>query len=578
MPPFPDTPTVLGAMIRVVRASGMPTRRLWLGVALRVLERMFAAAPVFLGAMWLGDMAAGDGHWPLPLLGLCLAALLTGQMACSYLGQLHGFLGTYRLMIGYREWLIGHIGRLPLGTLRAQRAGRLAAIVTDDVKRVEDIFTHIAPDLVAAATVPLLLLAALTWVDWRLALGLAVTLPPAVFALQAASRFLLARGGAKQTLLLDTAGLVVEFVTGLRTLRLFDRTQPWLDRLDRRFSAIRRISLDVEAWGGGSIQLYRLSLEGGVVTMLLTAGWLAERGALAPSVWLLFALTAYALLDPLLNAAAFLTELRSMALAEGRINGLLAQPVPSSGSVEAPPVSADVAFHAVGFRYDGEWVLRDVSFHAAPGTMTAIVGPSGAGKSTLLHLVARFFDPQDGAVTIGDTDIRSLGTDHLYRHLGFMFQDVQLFDGTILDNVRIGRPDADEGAVAAACRAACCDGFLSRLPDGLRTRIGENGQRLSGGERQRLSIARALLKDAPILLLDEATASVDPDAQHEIQRGLSRLARNRTVLVVAHRLHTVRHADTILVLNHGRIVERGRHADLLARNGLYATLWRDQNR
>ncbi|ABC21664.1 ABC transporter, transmembrane region [Rhodospirillum rubrum ATCC 11170] len=565
-------------MNRVIATSGRPKGALWRGLGLRVLERIFAITPFFLGSLWLADAVSGrEPALSLPLLGMCLAALLAGQMLCSYLGQMACFLGAYDLMIGYREQVIDHIGRLPLGVLQKRRIGHLAAIVTDDVKRVEEIFTHVAIDLVAAASAPLLFLAVLTWVDWRLSLALMVTLPMAIIGLNAARGFFLARGRTKQTLVQETSGLIVEFVTGLKTLRLFNQTAPWLDRLDRRFAALREISLGVEAWGGGSIQLYRLCLEGGLVSLLLTAGWLANRGALDPLAWVLFALVAGKLLEPLLDAAAFLTELRLMVLAEGRIAALRAEPLLPEGTATLA-AAGEVAFQNVSFRYDDAWVLRDVSFRVGAGTMTAIVGPSGSGKTTLLHLLARFFDPQAGAVTIAGRDIRTLDTQDLYRHLGFVFQDVQLFDGTLLENLLIGRPGADEAAVAAACTAAYCDPFLARLPDGLASRIGENGQRLSGGERQRLSIARAILKDAPILLLDEATASVDPAAQYEIQRALSHLAQGRTVIMVAHRLHTIRHADQILVLDQGRILEQGRHDDLLAQAGLYAALWREQSR
>lgn len=569
-------PPVIDAMLRILRtASPACHRRLRLGLALRVAERALAVAPIPLAYAWLAPaLAGGDGS--SLALAIWLALLLAGQLAASYLGQLNCFLGSYDLMLGYRERVIGHLGRLPLGALQGRSTGQVAGIVTDDVKRVEDIFTHLAAELVAAASVPALFLVVLAWMDWRLTLALAATLPPAVWAINAASRFFLAHGRQKQELFLDTAGLVVEFVTGLRTLRLFDRTGDWLERLDRRFAEIRSASLGVEAWGGGSIQLYRFCLELGLVSLLLAADGLAAEGSLSATGWLLFVLAAGKLLEPLLDAAAFLTELRGMALGEARVRGLLDQPPLPQGEGHLASGAHAVAFRDVGFRYGGEWVLRRLSFTAPAGSVTAIVGASGAGKSTLLHLLARFFDPQEGGIFIGGTDIRDIPADALYAHLGFVFQDVQLFDGTILDNVRIGRPDADDEAVMAACRSAFCEEFVRRLPQGYHTRIGENGQRLSGGERQRLSIARALLKDAPILLLDEATASVDPVAQWEIQRALSRLARGRTVIVVAHRLGTVRHADQILVLDGGAVAERGRHADLLARDGLYAAFWRAQ--
>ena len=558
---------------RIVRDSGQPAGPLVTGVLLRTFDKGLSIAPFFLAYLGL-EAAFLGGKAEILWAALWLVGILAAQMACSVLGQRAGFLGGYDLMLGYRARVAEQVGRLPLGCLQQWQVGQLASVVTEDVKRVEDIFTHVVGELLSNVTAPLLFLIGLAWLDWRLTLALMLTLPVAVLGLNAASGFFLVQGRSKQGLLHDTSGLIVEFLGGLKTLRLFNRTENWLDRLERQFAAIRRASLGVEAWGGGSVQFYRLCLEGGLVSLVLAASWLDQ---VPPLSWLLFVLLAGRLLEPLLEAAAYLTQLRGMVLGEKRIRALLEEPLLPEGNGTLSG-SGEITFDAVRFRYEDQWVLRDVSFQIAPGSMTAIVGPSGAGKSTVLHLVARFFDPQAGCIRIGGQDIRAVTTEDLYRHLGFVFQDVQLFDGTILENLLIGKPDASADEIAEACRAAYCDGFIARLPDGLETRVGENGQLLSGGERQRLSIARAVLKDAPILLLDEATASVDPEAQYEIQQALSRLAHGRTVLVVAHRLHTIRHADQILVLDQGRVAERGRHEVLLAAGGLYAALWADQFR
>jgi sulfate-transporting ATPase/ATP-binding cassette subfamily B protein len=489
---------------------------------------------------------------------------------------LNSFLGSYALTISYRGRLIDHLQRLPLGIFGRQRIGQMAAVITDDVKRVEDIFTHLTAELLAAVSVPLLFALVLAWVDWRLTLLLLISLPLATWALNGANRFFLAHGGRKQALFLDTSGLIVEFVTGVRTLRLFHRADEWLRQLDERFTRIRHASMGAEAWGGGSVQIYRLVMEGGLVLLLLGAGWLIGTQGLSSVSWLLFVVAAYKLLDPLLDAAAYLVELRAMVQGEARLQELLDEAPLDEGSVTGAPACFDVEYRGVNFAYGQQQVLHDISFCAMEGGITAIVGPSGAGKSSLLYLLARFQDPQQGQIMLGGIDLRRMHSDALYQHLGFVFQDVQLFDGSILDNVRIGRADASDEAVIAACRNAFCDEFVQRLPQGYATRIGENGQQLSGGERQRLSIARALLKDAPVLLLDEATASVDPQSQHEIQRALSRLVKGRTVIMIAHRLHTIRRADQILVLDEGRLRECGTHQTLLASNGLYAELWREQ--
>lgn len=577
---------LLDLVNRVIRVGSKRPGRFWMGLSLRILERIFSIAPFFLAYVWFGDLLQKGGtdlafvgsmanDDRILTYGMILGVLMAGQLVISYLGQLQSFTGAYELTASYRETVIDHVRRLPLGSLQQESSGRLASVLTDDINRVEKIFTHLMAEWVAAVAVPLLFVIALVWIDWRLAVSLVVTLPLAVAALNAARRYFLAHADHKQEQFLEVSGLLVEFVTGIRTLRLFNRAGAWLERLDQRFEAIRNSSMGVEAWAGGSVQLYRLCLELGLVALLLCGAWLAKGDGLAPPHWLLFAMVAYKLLDPLLDAAALLTELRAMARSEARVQALLDRPPLPESSTPAEPDGFEVGFEGVGFHYDTgtEWVLRDVSFRAPQGRIVAVVGPSGGGKSTLLHLLARFFDPQEGRITLGGVDLRDLEPDRLYDHLSFVFQDVQLFDGSVLENVRIGRPDATDADVMAACRAAWCDEFIRRLPQGYETPIGENGQRLSGGQRQRLSIARALLKDAPVLLLDEATASVDPEAQHEIQEAISRLIKGRTVIVIAHRLHTIQHADQILLLARGRIIERGSHDDLLLAKGLYYDMW-----
>lgn len=577
---------------RIMVRSGVAATPFWLGVGLRVLERCCEMLPYLLAYLWLQTVFAD----PLPgwtwaaepwALAAALLAVFALQWGLAFHGQRLCFLGSYRLIQGYRAGLTEHVRRLPLGVLRRQRIGQLADALTDDVNRAEAIFTHVSADLVAALGLALSTLMVLAWLDWRLAAALASTLPLAVLVL-AASRRLFERAGArKHARYRESAGLLVEFVGGLTTLRLFARTGDWLARLDRVFETLKRLSLDIEKWGGGPVTLYRLLVEGGLVAMLLAAAWWSGPGG-APADWvswvngavgaelLLCLLLAYKFIGPLLEAAEYLVVLRFACQSEVKLEAVWRTPTLPEPAHTCVPAEHSVRFERVSFAYEGGAALHEVSFTVPARTVTAIVGPSGAGKSTLLHLLARFHDPQQGRVSIGGHDLREIGSDGVHALLGMVFQHVQLFDGSILDNVRVGREHADDDAVLAACAAADCDAFVRRLPDAYHTRVGEGGMSLSGGERQRLSLARAVLKQAPLLLLDEVTASVDVASQRAIQETVSRLAAHRTVIMVAHRLQTVRAADQIVVLAQGRVVEIGTHDELMRAAGLYADMWAAQ--
>ncbi|THF61544.1 ABC transporter ATP-binding protein [Pseudothauera nasutitermitis] len=570
-------------MRRIVARSGaVPGAFLW-GLTLRVLERCTELGPYLLAYLWLCHAAGApsapglawiaEPRW----LAAALLALFVLQGVLALYGQRLCFLGSYRIVGAYRERLLDRVRRLPLGVLRERRIGHLSDLLTDDIQRVESIFTHVSADFVAALGVSAAAILVLAGIDTRLALALAATGPLALLVLAASRRWFERAGLRKHARYRETAGLLVEFIGGLATLRLFHRTADWVARLDGAFADLRRLSLGIEKWGGGPVMAYRLTLETGLVVLFLAGGWLAAPMETAPLGWLAFFLLAYKFIGPLLEAAEYLVMLRHACQSELKLEeiwqtGLL--PEPARGAV---PDGVAVCFERVSFAYGEQPVLREISFALPEGGVTAIVGPSGAGKSTILHLLARFHDPGAGAVRIGGRDLREIGSARLHDLLSMVFQDVQLFDGSILENIRAGREQASDAEVFAASRAADCHGFIEGLPDGYRTRVGEGGLSLSGGERQRISIACALLKNAPLLLLDEVTAAVDPASQFAIQTALGRLAARRTVIMVAHRLSTVRNADRILVLRDGEVVESGTHAQLLEQGGLYARMWHAQD-
>ncbi len=575
--------SILASILRVIKHSHCSAHQFYWGLALRTVERGFETLPFVICFYWLttelkDTTSVPEGNPPgdsfFTLLFLLLAIFI-GQLFFAYKGQKQSFMGSYRIMASYRERIIARIRCLPLAQLYQYRAGHLSDILIDDIKKIESIFTHIAADLFAAAMLPLMLFSGLLWFDWQLALSLVAGLPLALWTLNSARNYFVHIGQRKQEKFSDTAGMLVEFVSGIKTLRLFNRADVWLCKLKQRFDEIKDLSLGVEIWGAGPVVAYRFILESGLIILLLLCAVRLD-SADANITWLLFFLLAHKLLGPLLEMAEYITVLRLAAQSEARVQNLFSGTLLTEPEQGISPENFDVHFDNVCFSYDSKPALLNMSFTASQNSVTAIVGPSGSGKSTLMNLLARFYDPQSGAIYLGGHDLRAVGTEHLYENVSMVFQQVQLYDSTIMQNVKIGKVEAADEEVINACKAANCHDFIVALPQGYQTQVGEAGMRLSGGERQRLSIARALLKDAPVLLLDEATASVDCDSQYELQRALSKLVENRTVIMIAHRLSTVRHASQILVLDKGELVQQGTHPDLLSQKGLYSQLWLSQ--
>jgi len=569
-------------ILRVIRQSGRSSSQFVSGIVWRVLERLLDVVPMIMCFVWIQSVLSAEAGAEVESFSAVMMALLLGgvfalQLGCALLGQRNSFLGSYFIMGGYREKLLDRVHQLPLGALYRYRTGQLTDMVTDDVLRIENIFTHLAIELVTSLIVPLMLVAGMMWFNWELASSLIVGLPFALVVLHLCRKLFVRMSQHKQDSYRDTSGLIVEFVTGIRTLRLYHRAELWLTRLYQHFDQMIKMSIGVETWGAGPVVLYRLLLELGLVAFLVTAARSVEQGLAEPLVLILFMLLAYRVLSPLLEMGQHLTVLRFAVQSEQKLQGLYHEPLLTEPALPACPEAYSVSFRDVSFAYETSTVLDELSFHIPEKSITAIVGPSGSGKSTVMNLLARFYDPGKGAVSIGGKDIRALGTDTLYQNISMVFQQVQLFDGTIIDNIRVGRPEATEAEVVEVCKMANCDAFIRKLPDGYHSRIGESGACLSGGERQRVSIARALLKNAPIILLDEATASVDSVTQHHIQQALNQLVQDKTVIMIAHRLSTVRDADQILVLDKGRIVQSGRHDDLIDHEGLYKQLWLAQN-
>jgi len=507
---------------------------------------------------------------------LCAGMLLSLVLlyASESLAYRLSFGGAFSLAAEGRKTLAEHLRKLPLGTLMRRDAGELGNMMMGDFAQLETANSQLLPQIVGGAIASLLAVVGFLFLDWRMALAMTAGFPAALLILWAVSGLERKYGASHAEARSQASSRLQEYVQGMKVIKACNMRGGNFARLEQAFRRQMRESITLEGRFGPVFLVAITLVKSGSAFILVAGSYLALGGDLSVPALAAFLLIGARVYEPIAGAIFAWPEFKYYALYGGRIVEMLNEPR-MPGDLPSPQ-GHDVEFRAVEFGYGTERVLKGVSFTMRAGTLTAIIGPSGSGKSTVLKLIARFYDPQSGEVLVGGKPAREMNPEALMQKMSMVFQDVYLFNDTIGNNIRYGRPHASQEEVEEAARQACCHEFIVRLPHGYDTMVGEGGSTLSGGEKQRISVARAMLKQAPIVLLDEATASLDPENEAEMQRAISRLIAGRTVIVVAHRLQTVAEADRIIVLERGRIAEAGRHADLVRAGGLYARLWRLQ--
>lgn len=486
------------------------------------------------------------------------------------------FRGAYEMSAAGRVSLAEHLRKLSLGFLSRRDPGDLSSMLITDFTMAETGISHHLPQLMGALVMPVLAFLGLLWIDWRMAVAMFIALPLAVGILFGSTYIQYKLSGKQIAAKINAGNRLEEYLQGIRVMKAYNLLGDKFVRLKNAFAELRRACIRQEALLGPFILLSVTLIRVGLTLMILCGTYLLIGGDLSLLTFVMFLVVGSRVFDPLTSALTNFAEFRYFSIAGGRILNLMNEPE-MQGSGEAPQ-SGDITFYHVSFGYQKKQVLHDVSVTLRKNTLTALVGPSGSGKSTILKLCARFYDPQQGQVLFNGVDMKELEPESLMSHISMVFQDVYLFQDTIRNNIAFGKTDATDEEIEAATRQACCHDFIMRLPKGYDTQVGEGGCTLSGGEKQRISIARAILKDAPVVLLDEATASLDPENEVEVQRAINTLIAGRTVIVIAHRLKTIKNADNIVVLEEGRIVEQGKHHELLDNNGLYARLWEIQEK
>ena len=508
-----------------------------------------------------------------PLPGAWLPIALTVLFAIlSFVTHLQQYRATYGLVYGEvkvtRLRLAERLRKLPLGYFGKRDLADLTETLMGDVNRMEHVWSHVLGYLYGAYISTAIIAVCLLLYDWRLAIACLWGVPVAFGLLFGSRKF--ASRAAERT---KAAGIRVsdgiqEALENVREIRATNQEERYLAGLNRKIDEHERIMIRGELGTGVFVNAASVIMRLGVATTILVGAQSILSGRIDFMLLFLFLLVITRAYAPFDQSLALIAEMFVSQVSADRMNEIYETPI-AEGSETFAPRGHDIVFDHVSFAYDQKDVLRDVSFTAKEGEVTALVGPSGSGKSTCARLAARLWDVTKGSIRVGGVDIATVDPEVLLRDYSMVFQDVVLFDDTVMENIRLGRRGASDEEVRAAAKAANCEEFVRRLPKGYDTPIGENGARLSGGERQRISIARALLKDAPIVLLDEATASLDVENETKVQEALSRLLAGKTVLVIAHRMRTVEAADKIVVLDDGRVAEQGSPSELMAKRGLF---------
>lgn len=538
-----------------------------------VVHNLMLMLPVSLLYFLVSDLY--EGGVPQSHLWIYIVGMIAGVLLILFSYRwVYGatYYATYKESSVRRISLAEKLRKLPLSFFSKKDLSDLTTTIMADCTTLEQSFSHWVPEFFGAMISTVLVAICLFVFDWRMALAVLWVLPVSLaivaFSGKVQNYFTRKQTEAK----LAVADGIQEALETMRDLKSNNAEGKYLDVLDKKIDKMEGRMIKSELGAAMFVVPASMILKLGMGTVALVGGILLAEDTLTVLSFFMFLLVASRLYDPLASSLQNLAAIISTRIPIERMNSIENYPV-QPGTDELKTKDYDIVFENVSFSYNtGEQVLNNVSFTAKQGEVTALIGPSGGGKSTAAKLAARFWDADSGKITIGGQDVRNVDPEKLLSAYSIVFQDVTLFNNTVMENIRIGRQGATDAEVLAAAKEAQCDEFVEKLPEGYQTMIGENGSMLSGGERQRISIARALLKDSPVILLDEATASLDAENETQIQKAISRLVKGKTVLIIAHRMRTVEGADKLVLLQEGKVAEQGTPQELLAKGGLYTKM------
>ncbi len=560
---------------RIINWCGEFKGKLYLGFVMTFFSHLFAALPVMLAAYTIGLLiesgtggAAFDPSWIWKVIVLQIAFVLLRFLFDYFRARLQEPIG-YELTARDRLAVGDAMKRVSLGYFSSVSTGNILNSITTGLNTLEGMGIRMINDFVGGYLNFLVIFVALAVLS-PLTAARALAAAAASFGfMMIISHFSAKNAPVEAKTNKDLTGSVIEYARGLSVVKSFGKSGAAMNSLKNAVEDSKKIHLKIE-WGYVPANaLHLLALKCGSVGLAMAAALMCIAGKMDFSIMLVFlflSFTVFASLEPIADSAHTLSVIND---AMDRLDALKQNNFIDADGKDAKPDNYDIEFKNVDFGYDSRQILKNVSFKIPEKTSTAIVGASGSGKTTICSLIARFYDPQNGEITLGGHNLKEFTCDSLLSNISMVFQSVYLFNDTVRANICFGKPDATEEEMIAAAKKACCHDFIMKLPDGYDTVLGEGGGTLSGGEKQRISIARAILKDAPIIILDEATASVDPENEHLIQQAISALTEGKTIITIAHRLATVREADCILVVDDGKIVESGTHDSLIRQDGVY---------
>ena len=551
---------------RVLRLSGNLSKRIWGSFICGFLESMFGLLPIAAVFLVTGQT------WGI-VIGLIAGGLIL-RMIFKYLVYRLQSTAGFEFVARERIALGDRLRNVPMGFFHDNSVGDITATVTTDLNFLENYSMHILDKVTTGVLSMIVMAGCILAFDWRIGLifvaGILLSFP--IYShMQKKGKALSAK---RQKIQSEAVAATLEYVQGISVVKSFNMCDKNLSDIEDAYESNAAASYGVERVFTPLNMTYSMVFRISACMIMLCAGILAVGGDLSFANLAVILIASFTIFNPIEVMGQMTTMIRTMDAALDRVERIKQAKKIDENGRDIPLDSFDIGFEHVSFAYEnGNPILKDVSFSIPQGSMTAIVGPSGGGKTTITRLIARFWDVQEGSITIGGHDVKEFTCDSLLKNMSMVFQNVYLFHDTIENNIKFGCPDATHEQVVEAAKKACCHDFISALPQGYDTVIGEGGSTLSGGEKQRISIARAMLKDAPIILLDEATASVDPENEVHLQQAISALVKNKTLIVIAHRLSTIRDADQILVVDNGKIVEKGVHAELIQQKGIYQKFW-----